>query len=182
LISVLNISSLKESKELQLLNLDNTVDEITSLIQSEKNNYDKLIVDVEKQLKFLDSKPNRWPLDGRITSKFGYRIHPISKKRDFHKGIDIANSLNTDIKASGSGIVTYSGWNGGYGKVIIVSHGYGYKSVYAHNNNNLVDVGDRVDKGQVIAKLGNTGKSTGPHLHFEVHYNGDQIDPLKVLN
>lgn len=167
--------------ELEYLTDDESIDTITSLIELQKDNYDKLIKDVEKQLKFLESKPDMWPVSGKITSTFGYRIHPISKRRHFHKGLDIANKEGTDIVAAGSGIVTYSGWNGGYGKVIIISHGYGYKSVYAHNKTNLVKVGDKVKKGQVIAKLGNTGRSTGPHIHFEIHFNGNQIDPLKVL-
>jgi murein DD-endopeptidase MepM/ murein hydrolase activator NlpD len=158
-----------------------TVDSITSLIDSEKEKYDEFAKEVEKQLKYLDAVPDSWPVIGKITSKFGYRIHPISNRRQFHKGLDIANKSGSNITAAASGIVTYSGWNGGYGKVIIVSHGYGYKSVYAHNKNNLVNVGDRVKKGQVIAELGSTGRSTGPHVHFEVRYNGKQIDPLGVL-
>lgn len=158
-----------------------SIDAITGLINSQRENYDTLITDVEKQLKYLDSRPDIWPVSGKITSPFGYRKHPISKRRHFHKGIDIANKTGTKIVAAGSGIVTYSGWNGGYGKVIIVSHGYGYKSVYAHNNKNLVGVGDRVTKGQEIAELGNTGRSTGPHVHFEIRYNGQHIDPLNLL-
>lgn len=158
-----------------------SIDTITSLIDSEKEKYDEFVKEVEKQLKYLEAVPDNWPITGKITSKFGYRRHPISNRRHFHKGVDIANKSGTNIVAAASGIVTYSGWNGGYGKVIIVSHGYGYKSVYAHNKNNLVQVGDRVKKGQVIAELGSTGKSTGPHVHFEVHYKGKQIDPLGVL-
>lgn len=158
-----------------------SVDAITDLISSQTENYGSLIKDVEKQLKFLESKPDLWPVRGKISSPFGYRKHPISKRRHFHKGIDISNNSGTNIVSSGSGIVTFSGWNGGYGRVIIVSHGYGYKSVYAHNKNNLVKVGDRVTKGQVIAKLGNTGRSTGPHLHFEIRFNGQHINPINVL-
>jgi murein DD-endopeptidase MepM/ murein hydrolase activator NlpD len=160
---------------------DKSVDEITNLIDLQKDNYDNFIKELEKQLKYLECRPDKWPVSGRITSKFGYRIHPISGKRQFHDGLDIANDSGTKIVAAGSGIVTYSGWNGGYGRVIIISHGYGYKSVYAHNRKNLVAVGERVKKGQVIAELGNTGRSTGPHLHFEVYYKGNKIDPLKIL-
>jgi murein DD-endopeptidase MepM/ murein hydrolase activator NlpD len=160
---------------------DKSVDEITNLIDLQKDNYDNFIKELEKQLKYLECRPDKWPVSGRITSKFGYRIHPISGKRQFHDGLDIANDSGTKIVAAGSGIVTYSGWNGGYGRVIIISHGYGYKSVYAHNRKNLVEVGERVKKGQVIAELGNTGRSTGPHLHFEVYYKGNKIDPLKIL-
>ncbi len=158
-----------------------SVNTISNLIESEKGKFDQLITDVEKQLKFLESKPDKWPVSGNITSGFGYRIHPISRKRDFHQGIDIANKTGTIIVASGSGIVTFSGYNGGYGRVIIISHGYGYRSVYAHNQENFVKVGDRIEKGESIAKLGNTGSSTGPHVHFEIHYNGNQVNPLKIL-
>lgn len=179
--SISNSLSEEEFYDLVDLTDDSSVDTITSLIDSEKENYDEFIKEVEKQLKYLESVPDKWPVMGRITSKFGYRRHPISNRRHFHKGLDIANTSGTDIVAAASGIVTYSGWNGGYGKVVIISHGYGYKSVYAHNKNNLVKVGDRVKKGQVIAQLGNTGKSTGPHVHFEIHYQGKQIDPLQIL-
>lgn len=179
--SISNALSEEEFYDLVDLTDDNSVDTITSLIDSEKENYDEFVKEVEEQLKYLESVPDKWPVIGRITSKFGYRRHPISNRRDFHKGIDIANTSGTNIISAASGIVTYSGWNGGYGKVVIISHGYGYKSVYAHNKNNLVKVGDRVTKGQVIAQLGNTGKSTGPHVHFEIHYKGKQIDPLQIL-
>lgn len=161
---------------------EESMETITNMIELEKDNYDNLIKEVEDQLKFLESKPDMWPVSGTITSKFGYRIHPISKTRQFHKGLDIANDSGTDIMAAGSGIVTYSGWNGGYGRVIIISHGYGYKTVYAHNQQNLVKVGDKVKKGEVIAKLGSSGVSTGPHVHFEVIFNGNQIDPLEILS
>ncbi|SHK15478.1 M23 family metallopeptidase [Paramaledivibacter caminithermalis] len=179
--SIGSIIDTLSDEELYNLADNESIDAITSLIESEKDNYDELIKEVEKQLKYLESIPNKWPVNGKITSKFGYRIHPISNRRQFHKGIDIANKSGTNITSAGSGIVTYSGWNGGYGNVIIISHGYGYKSVYAHNKKNLVKVGERVKQGQVIAKLGNTGKSTGPHVHFEVHYKGKQIDPLQIL-
>lgn len=179
--SISSALSTKEFYDLTDLTDSDSIDTITSLIDSEKEEYDGFIKEVENQLKYLESVPDKWPVVGRITSKFGYRIHPISNRRQFHKGVDIANKSGTNIVAAASGIVTYSGWNGGYGKVIIVSHGYGYKSVYAHNNNNLVKVGEKVKKGQVIAELGSTGKSTGPHVHFEVHYKGKQIDPLQVL-
>ncbi|SKC63941.1 M23 family metallopeptidase [Maledivibacter halophilus] len=159
----------------------NSINAITNLIESEKQEYNILIGEVEKQLKYLESKPNKWPVIGKIASKFGYRRHPISNRIDFHKGLDIANNSGTNIVAAGKGVVTYSGWNGGYGKMVIIAHGYGYKSVYAHNSSNLVKVGDKVEKGQVIAKIGSTGNSTGPHVHFEIRYNGKQIDPMKVL-
>lgn len=151
------------------------------LIEKQKDNMSQLVEDVEKQLEYLDALPNLMPANGRITSPFGYRISPINRRREFHKGMDIANKSNTDIVAAGAGIVTYSGYNGGYGRMIILSHGNGYTSVYAHNRENLVSVGQRVDKGQVISKMGSTGRSTGPHVHFEVRLYGEPMNPQELL-
>ncbi len=122
------------------------------------------------------------PTNGRITSPFGMRNDPINNKRTMHLGIDIATSLGDPLYAAGNGIVTFSGYSGSYGKIIIISHGYGYKTVYAHNNSNYVKVGQKVEKGQQIGEIGNSGKTTGPHVHFEVHLNGKQINPTKILN
>lgn len=154
---------------------------LNELIEKQKDGMEQLIVDVEKQLKYIDSQPNRMPANGRITSPYGYRISPINRKREFHSGIDIANKTNTDIYAAGSGVVTFAGYNGAYGRMVIISHGYGYTSVYAHNNKLLVRVGDKVSKGDVIAKMGSTGRSTGPHLHFEIRVNGQAVDPKTIL-
>ncbi len=155
--------------------------QLEQLIEKQKENMSQLMVDVEKQLQYLDALPNIMPATGRITSPFGNRISPISRRREFHKGMDIANKSNTNIVAAGAGLVTYSGYNGGYGRVIILSHGNGYSSVYAHNRENLVEVGQRVEKGQVIAKMGSTGRSTGPHVHFEIRLNGNPMDPMELL-
>ncbi|WP_051569099.1 M23 family metallopeptidase [Alkaliphilus transvaalensis] len=154
---------------------------LDNLIEQQTMNFEKLVVDVEKQLQYIDSLPNLRPAIGRVSSNFGYRLSPTSRNREFHSGIDIANKTNTDIVAAGSGVVTFSGYNGAYGRMIIISHGYGYTSVYAHNNTNLVKVGDHVAKGDVIAKMGSTGRSTGPHVHFEIRLNGKVINPNTVL-
>lgn len=124
-----------------------------------------------------------WPVPGEynITSPFGSRLHPIAKVERMHTGIDIACSRGTPVVAAQSGSVIYSGWYGGYGKVIIMDHGGGYSTLYAHNDSLLVQVGDKVNKGDLIAKSGNTGYSTGPHLHFEVRINGDYVDPIKYV-
>lgn len=171
-----------DSEELETLLALIDDDEISLLMQQQVNEYSSLITEVESTLDFLDCKPDLKPVDGRITSGFGLRIDPVTSRRSVHKGLDIANARGTEIYASGSGVVTYSGYNGSYGKTIIISHGYGYKTVYAHNNKNTVKVGDQVEKGQVIGEVGNTGKSTGPHVHFEIHYEGKQIDPATVIH
>lgn len=121
------------------------------------------------------------PVRGPITSPFGWRTHPIFNSRKFHSGIDIGVPLGTPVKCSNSGVVVYSGWYGGYGKVVIVSHG-NYKgkpvsTLYAHLARYNVNKGDKVSQGQVIGYCGSTGYSTGPHVHFEVRVNGTPVSP-----
>jgi len=121
-----------------------------------------------------------WPTPGytRITSPFGFRIHPILKSRKLHTGIDIAIPSGKNIVAAGDGEVIHSGWLGGYGKVIMLDHGGGIVTLYAHNSSLVVEEDDVVKRGDVIAKAGSTGLSTGPHLHFEVRRNGEFVDPI----
>ncbi|NLW55165.1 MAG: peptidoglycan DD-metalloendopeptidase family protein [Firmicutes bacterium] len=122
-----------------------------------------------------------WPVQGRISSRFGLRFHPILKKNRFHSGIDITIPTGTPVKAADSGRVLMSQWNGGYGYFIALDHGNGLSTAYAHNSRLLVKEGEMVTKGQVIAYSGNTGLSTGPHLHFEVRVQGAPDDPMKYL-
>lgn len=161
---------------------DEEEDALSLYMEEQIEEFSQLVSDVENQLSYLECRPDFTPTVGQITSYFGYRIHPITKRRSLHDGLDFGADRGTPIKAAGSGVVTFAGTNGGYGKTIVISHGYGYKSVYAHNKSNLVAVGDKVEKGQKIAEVGNTGRSTGPHLHFEVHYNGVQINPMNILD
>lgn len=122
-----------------------------------------------------------WPLQGRITSRYGNRRSPFSRRMQFHTGLDIANSYGTPIKAADGGEVIFSGWWGGYGKAVIIDHGKGFSTVYAHMSRIYVQKDQQVDKGQVIGLVGSTGYSTGPHLHFEVRRNGATQDPEKWL-
>ncbi len=120
-----------------------------------------------------------WPTRGRLTSPFGWRL--LRGKRQYHTGIDIANRTGTPIYAAASGVVSFSGWIRGYGRVVIISHSYGYKTVYGHCSVLLVRTGQYVRQGQYIAKMGSTGYSTGPHLHFEIRKNGKPQNPLNYL-
>ncbi|GAB4252983.1 MAG: M23 family metallopeptidase [Thermoleophilia bacterium] len=122
-----------------------------------------------------------WPVQGRLSSKFGYRIHPIFKTRKMHTGIDIGASSGTSIKAADAGTVIYAGWRGGYGKTVMISHGGGLTTLYAHQSSILVSTGQSVGKGSVIGRVGSTGYSTGPHLHFEVRQGGSPVNPLNFL-
>ena len=163
-------------------NTENIINNLSSELDKSTEDLSNLIVDLEKKLEYLDAKPNLTPTIGRITSPYGWRPNPFGSGRDFHNGVDLANSVGTRVNAAGSGVVTYAGYNGGYGRVVVIKHGYGYESIYAHNYKLNVKVGDKVKKGDMIAKMGNTGKSTGPHLHFEIRYYVKTVDPLTVLN
>ena len=124
-----------------------------------------------------------WPVPSshRITSEYGYRIHPVYKTKKFHSGIDIGAGYGVNIVAAADGTVTLSADNGGYGKCLIINHGSGISTLYGHNSVLLVSKGEKVTKGQLIAKAGSTGVSTGPHLHFEVRINGSTTDPMQYL-
>jgi murein DD-endopeptidase MepM/ murein hydrolase activator NlpD len=121
------------------------------------------------------------PSEGRITSRFGWRIHPIFGTREFHTGVDIANRSGTPILAAEDGIVRFAGWKGGYGRLLVLAHPNGFETGYSHLSAILVTVGQQVAKGQIVARMGSTGWSTGPHLFFEVRRNGIALDPTLFL-
>ena len=120
-------------------------------------------------------------LKGWLSSYFGMRTHPISGRKELHKGIDFAGKMGGEVIAVAKGVVTYAGRRYGFGNVIDIAHGNGYVTRYAHHSRILVSVGDTVEKGFKIAEIGSTGRSTGPHVHFEVLKNGRQIDPVKFI-
>ncbi len=118
------------------------------------------------------------PVPGRITSTFGYRVHPITGVYKLHTGVDIACSTGTPIRAAADGEVIIAGWQGAYGYTVVIDHGGGVSTLYGHCSRILVGVGEEVQKGQVIARVGSTGFSTGPHCHFEKRVNGKPVNPL----
>jgi murein DD-endopeptidase MepM/ murein hydrolase activator NlpD len=123
----------------------------------------------------------RSPLGGRLSSFFGNRRHPVYSKRRFHNGLDIAARHGTWVGASRAGRVIFTGWNGGYGKSIIIEHDKGYKTLYGHLSQIKVRQGQKVSAGKIIGRVGSTGLSTGPHLHFTLWHNGKLINPMDVL-
>lgn len=122
------------------------------------------------------------PVDGKITSEFGFRTHPIHGDIRFHYGVDIAAPHGSEIYPIGNGNVIFSGQKSGYGNIVIIDHGDGMLSKYAHNELNLVKEGDQVTTDTVIARVGSTGKSTGSHLHFEIVHNGRNVNPLEFVD
>ena len=161
---------------------DKYLDSILLDISNKRENLnyiDKIINNLEMKEQFL---PTGMPTKkGYISSEYGKRLNPITKKNHIHKGIDIAHKTETDITSIAAGKVTFSGKKYGYGNLVEISHLNGYVTRYAHNNRNLVKVGELVKKGQVIAKMGSTGHSTGPHVHLEVLKNNKHINPNKFI-
>lgn len=122
-----------------------------------------------------------WPYSGEITSPFGWRTHPIFGTSRFHSGIDLGADYGDPIVAADGGVVIYADWMGGYGKAVIIDHGNGISTLYAHNSDLVVSEGQRIGRGQQVAYAGSTGYSTGPHLHFEVRQNGSPVNPMDYL-
>lgn len=135
----------------------------------------------QDQKTLLASTPSVWPVKGWVTSGFGTRKSPFTGKRTMHSGLDIATKTGTPIKAPADGIVSYSDRKGAFGKVLVIDHGYGYTTFYGHCSALLKKVGDKVKRGDTVAKVGNTGTSTGPHLHYEVRVNGVATNPSKFI-
>ena len=170
--------------EILLSEIDSLIanDDISTLISEQTQGYKELVSKMESQLSYLATRPDFYPTSGTFSSPFGYRKDPITNRTTLHNGIDISNKRGTPIYAAGSGIVTFSGYDGNFGRVLIIDHGYGYESVYAHCNALLYVAGDSVDKGEQVATMGASGRTTGNHLHFEIRYNGTPINPLKLIS
>jgi murein DD-endopeptidase MepM/ murein hydrolase activator NlpD len=155
---------------------------IKTNLDGKEKELDELLARAKKDSAYFRSIPNLWPAQGELTSGFGLRKSPMGgRNSSFHEGVDIANKVGTPVAASGDGVVTFAGVMPVYGRTILISHGNGLETKYGHNSQLLVKKGDKVKKGQVIAKMGSTGRSTGPHLHFGVYKNGKLVDPMVYL-
>lgn len=166
-----------------LENMRKSVDHMRRRLKVQGNSYDTLQKLVETKERMLGAIPAIQPVSNRtldrVASGFGYRIDPIYKTPKMHTGIDFTAATGTPVYATGDGAVREAGYdNGGYGNNVLINHGYGYQTLYAHMKKVKVRVGDRVRRGEVIGWIGSTGKSTGPHLHYEVIKGGEKIDPI----
>ena len=150
-------------------------------VDTYRENLEEMCTALEKRQDYLEAKPSIWPARGRITSRYGYRKSPFGSKREFHQGLDIAAPRGTPVVATGAGVVTFARWRSGYGNTVIIDHGYGFRTFYGHNSRLKVKVGQRVGKGEVIAHMGSTGRSTGSHVHYEVHVQGKPQNPANYL-
>jgi murein DD-endopeptidase MepM/ murein hydrolase activator NlpD len=169
-----------------------SISRITSAIRSDLGELRKKSIRQEKSFQELSeavrsrqslwaSTPSIWPTDGWISSTFGKRISPFTGRLQRHKGIDISARPGTPVIAPAGGVISYSRFNGGYGKFLKLNHGYGYITHYGHLSKAVVKVGQKVKRGEIIGYVGNTGLSTGPHLHYEVFVNSIPVNPMKYI-
>ena len=142
---------------------------------------DAIDKDIENLSKVFRNYPIGKPIGGLISSNYGYRIDPFKKRRAFHSGIDFNSGYGSLVKSTAEGVVEKAGWYKGYGKCVVIKHSSGYKTLYGHLSKISVKRGQKVVSGDIIGKVGSTGRSTGPHLHYEIIKNGKRINPKKYL-
>ena len=157
------------------------VDVLERELYVQANSFNEIAEMAKSQEAMMDNIPAIQPVLNKdlkhVASGWGFRIHPIYHARKFHYGMDFSAKTGTDVFATGNAKVSYVGWRQGFGNTVILDHGYGYQTLYAHLFKSLVHVGQKVKRGDIIALVGNTGASVGPHLHYEVHQNGHPVDP-----
>lgn len=156
---------------------------LQSAMQVQKKNMENLLYAIQNENYRREVTPSQWPVESYdITSGFGSRVNPFDNySSDWHPGIDIADNYGAPVYASASGVVESAGWYGGYGRYIKIAHDYGYETAYGHLSSIGVKAGEYVEKGQVIGRVGSSGYSTGPHLHFEVIQYGQQVNPSELI-
>jgi hypothetical protein len=168
--------------ELTAESLFDYIDLLEARMEVQMELYALLNDQVRRIAPHIRNHPTRRPTNGRVTSGFGWRRSNWGGGGgQMHNGIDIAAPTGTPIRATGGGTVVFVGWSGGYGNKVIIDHGHGIRTVYAHNSRNLVSVGQRVSRGDHIANVGSTGNSTGPHVHYEVIVNGVAVNPVNFF-
>lgn len=190
---------IKEPTSLEQLPLDESNGELSA---HEERDYASLSIRIDRAVKetqlreqgilqlwqtlserqsLLNSTPNIKPARGWFTSRFGYRVDPFSGKAVMHAGIDIAAAPGTPVYAPADGVISYVGFESGYGKLVSIDHGYGVVTRYGHNSRVFVEVGQKVGRRDVIAAIGSTGRSSGPHLHYEVRVHGVPVNPINYI-
>jgi murein DD-endopeptidase MepM/ murein hydrolase activator NlpD len=172
---------LKEKHNSLIREMHDRVDQLSVASLNQKDGFESLLKNLENQQNLLASTPAIRPVRGWTTSKFGYRISPFTGRREFHKGYDIATKKGTPILATAAGVVTFVGRKGLLGKTIVVNHGHGMVTTYAHCDKFLKKRGEKVKRWEPIALVGNTGRSTGPHVHYQVSLNGLPVNPEKYI-
>lgn len=184
-------SMINKNRYEELLSLDDAplvvsttqkMDLLARQLYIQSNSFDEIVDLVKTQEDRLSRVPAIQPVLNkdlkRTASGYGWRMDPVYQTAKFHEGMDFSADIGTPVFATGNGVILKSGWQRGYGETIEIDHGYGYKTVYAHLNKRIARTGVKVKRGDIIGHVGNTGKSTGPHLHYEVHLNGRHRNPM----
>ncbi len=169
-------ASLKPHEE-----VEREINQLLGLARKEKLLMTYVADSIRRKQTYFDHVPSIMPTFGTFTSGFGYRRDPFTGRIKMHEGLDIAGPIGTPVYATADGIVVKAEWHHGYGKLVEIDHGYGFHTRYGHLHQIYVHVGQRVKRGQKIGSLGNTGRSTGPHLHYEVRINGTPQNPIKFI-
>lgn len=155
--------------------------ELSREVQARARSFRELKTSLEERRLLLRATPTIWPVKGWLTSGYGHRLSPFTGRQEMHEGLDIAAPTGTPIVATADGVVAFSGKLAGHGNVVFLEHGHGFSTLYAHNSRNAVSEGERVKRGQVIAYVGDTGYTTGAHLHYGVQRNGTWVDPQQYV-
>lgn len=178
----LDTSILTTEKHNSLLReMNEQVEELDEALEKQEEGFADLYQFIEEQKNILASTPAIRPTNGWVSSQFGYRTSPFTGRRTFHKGLDIANRKNTPIVAPADGVVTFAAPKGNMGTMLTIDHGHGIVTRYGHLNKIMIKAGDSVKRGDTIGLMGNSGRSTGPHLHYEVRLNGIPVNPVKYI-
>ncbi len=178
-----NLTSMGEKKQDEALKeMHQELTQLKGAASKQEASLQMLIEYFEDKRSLYASTPSVWPVRGWVTSPFGNRTSPFSGILKFHEGMDIAAQTGTPVVAPADGVVIKAGFSTGYGNMVEISHGYGLKTIFGHNSRLNVKAGQRVKRGDVISYVGDTGSSTGPHLHYEVRSNGLPVNPVKYMN
>lgn len=179
--SDLSFPNLGREESFGLRRIFHRLSEVYSQVYLEEQSVQELSELLRDQQSRLSATPSIWPVKGWVTSSFGYRMSPYTGLRQLHQGLDIATRIGTPIVTPADGVVTFVGTASGFGNLVKISHGYGLETVYGHNSRMLVKLGQRVHRGDAIAEVGNTGRATGPHCHYEVRVYGVPVDPSNYI-
>jgi murein DD-endopeptidase MepM/ murein hydrolase activator NlpD len=154
---------------------------LSSLLPEQRASLEALVAGLEDRRDQLAATPSIWPTSGFVTSGYGFRTSPFTGRKQFHAGIDIAADFGTKIISPASGRVVYAGRRGAFGRVVEIDHGFGVRTIYGHTDDIYVRIGQRVERGTKIASIGSTGRSTGPHLHYQVKAAGRTVNPADYI-
>ena len=182
-LGIQNLTALGEKRQAEALKeMSEELSQLKGAASRQEASLQVLIEYFEDKRSLHASTPSVWPVRGWVTSRYGSRLSPFSGIIKPHEGLDIAAQTGTPVVATADGVVIKAGFGTGYGNMVEIHHGYGMKTIYAHNSRLNVKAGQRVRRGEVIAYAGDSGSSTGPHLHYEVRLNGLPVNPAKYLN